>query len=159
MPTNATHSHLGERVTAASIVFALALVMVPATAQAQQADLPPVLSRAFALLQADSLEAATRLWARTWTSPADSGKAEAILDGMRRTREMAGAFRGYDVIRTEAVSPHLKRTYVLMLYERVPVYGQFLMYNPGANPAAWQMQTVNWNTEVDKVWPASMWSH
>jgi hypothetical protein len=143
-------------VKAASVLLAIVLTAAPATVRAQQQELPPVLSRAFALLQNDSIDAATRLWSRTWTSPADSGKAEIILQALKDTREMAGPFRGYDVVKTEIISPHLRRTYVLMLYERVPVYGQFLIYDPGVSPVVWQMQTVNWNTDVDKAWPASL---
>ena len=139
-------------------LLALALLS-PLTAAAQRPALPPILTRAFALLEADSLEASTRLWVGTLTSPSDSARIETILSWLQRTREFAGAFRGYDVINTELVSPHLMRTYVLMVYERQPVYGQVVMYNPGSDPPGWHVQSVTWNTDPAKAWPSTLWTH
>ena len=143
---------------AAPVLLATLLISSPARARAQQPDVPPVLSRAFALLQVDSVDAATHLWSRAWTSPADSGKAEVISQAFKDTREVAGPLRGYDLVKTESVSPHLRRIYVLMLYEHAPMYAQFLIYDPGIMPAGWQVQSVLWNTDVSKAWPASMWT-
>ena len=67
-------------------LLALALLS-PLTAAAQRPALPPILTRAFALLEADSLEASTRLWVGTLTSPSDSARIETILSWLQRTRE------------------------------------------------------------------------
>jgi hypothetical protein len=146
-------------VTVAPALLAVLLLAVPTPARAQQSDVPPVLSRAFALLQKDSSDAATALWSHAWTGPADSGKADIIRNAFKETREFAGPFRGYDIVKTEVITPHLRRIYILMLYERVPVYAQFLIYDPGGPSPAWQVQTVTWNTDMEKAWPASLWTH
>ena len=144
---------------AAPVVLAALLIAAPAPARAQQQDVPPILSRAFALLQVDSIDAAGQLWSRTWTGSADSGKAEIISQGFKDARAAGGRFRGFDVVKTESITPHLRRFYILMLYERGPMYAQFLIYNPGVTPGGWQVQTVSWNVDVAKAWPASMWTH
>jgi hypothetical protein len=57
-------------------------------------------------------------------------------------------------LRTVDITPHISRVYVVLLYEIQPVYVMVLVYRPGDTD--WRVATVNWNTDPDKVVPASI---
>jgi hypothetical protein len=71
-------------------------------------------------------------------------------------REVGGHIHGYDVLRTLEITPHLSRVYVLLLYEIQPIYLMLVLDRPGEGD--WNVSTVNWNTDPDKVVPASIMS-
>jgi hypothetical protein len=137
---------------AVSLIFAIAGGL-----GAQEAGMPPVARRGLDLLVSDSTDAAVAFWTIGWDGPADEGKAEQLIAGFRQIRDLGGRVRGYDVLKLEAVSPHLIRVFALVRYERLPVFFELLAYDPGSASPAWRMATVRFNTEPTKVLPPALW--
>lgn len=133
------------------------LAIAPSRLHAQEPTLPAALTHGFDLLRVDSTVAAAQFWARSWTSAADSGKAEGLAEGFDKIEEYAGHFVDYDVVRVDTVTAHLKRVYLLMRYERQPVFGYFVLYDRGPVTPEWVVTTLTWNLHATDAWPAEMW--
>lgn len=61
--------------------------------------------------------------------------------------------RGFDLLRVVNVSAHVQRAYLLLLYDKQPVYLMLVLYRP---EGTWRVHTMNWNTDYDKVVPAAL---
>jgi hypothetical protein len=64
-----------------------------------------------------------------------------------------GSYRGWEYLRTVAVSPSVKTVYLIMKFERGPVFGSFLVYRPGE---AWILVDFNLNTRPENVLPPAV---
>jgi hypothetical protein len=58
----------------------------------------------------------------------------------------------------EPVGPHLRRVAVLLRYERIPIYAEFIAYDRGVATADWMLATVKWNSDPTQALPGSVWS-
>lgn len=134
----------------------LAAVSTPALGQSAAPPLPPALVAGLRLVMADSNAAAMRTWSAGWRGD-DTAKVAGIRQILDYLWENAGPVVGYDLIGSESVTPHLQRFYVLLRYERMPVYAQFVTYDAGKDSPAWMVATVSINTKVTEVIPAPFW--
>ena len=127
----------------------LFLLAVPVGLWAQN-DLPPVVQRGLVELRNGHCQDAMDLWTSTWPEPQKSQMAGSC-PGLA---QYAGAVHGYDVIRVVDVTPHMRRVYAMLQCEAEPVFLLVVVYQPG--DADWKVGVVNWNTDPDKVIPASI---
>ena len=135
-----------------TLVGGAALVAGP-TQSAAQVQLPPAVERGLHALEAGRPDSAVIEWTKTWTSPDDNQKRDQLVASFRRLAEIAGAVRGYDIVRVIDLTPHLRRVYILLLCEIQPAYVMLVAYQPAGQ---WRVTAVNWNTDQDKVLPASV---
>jgi hypothetical protein len=96
-------------------------------------------------------------WAGTWTSPDDTAKAQTIRNVLAQLKSLAGKVNGYDVIAEDAVTPNLTRVYVLLRYERMPVYAEFVAYSADGRGRTWIVAHVAINTDAVDIIPAPYW--
>ena len=122
------------------------------TAVSAQDQLAPSIARGLASLRAGQCTTAFKGWTEQWTDPEDAAKRDQVIAGCG-TLARFGTMRGYDVLRSVNVSAHVQRTYLILLYDKQPVYFMIVLYRP---EAAWKVQTLNWNTDYDKVVPAGL---
>ena len=123
----------------------------------QQPAVPTPVRRGLELWQADSADAAVREWSAAWSGPADAAKPEQIRQVMRQFAAMGGRTRGFEILGVDSVGAHLQRVYAVLRYERVPVFAQFVVYDPSLSAPAWQVLSVRMHTEPQQVLPASIW--
>ena len=64
-----------------------------------------------------------------------------------------GKMVGFDVLRVVIVSPALQRVYILVKFEKGPVYAAFDCYK---TPAGWIIPILNLNTKASEVLPANL---
>jgi hypothetical protein len=133
-----------------ALLALFALVRTPA-GWAQE-SLPAPVAHGLAALQEGHCEAAFQEWSASWTSAEDAAKRQQILTSCGLLNAL-GALNGQDIIRTIDVTPHVQRVYVMLLYEKQPVYLMLVAYR---SRAEWKVMTVNWNTDYDKVVPATL---
>jgi hypothetical protein len=133
------------------------LMTVPSGLAAQRPEIPAPVQRGLELLQVDSAEAAVAIWSAAWTNSTDAGKAAAILAGFRQLAQLGGRVRAYDILGVESVGPHIRRVFVLLRYERLPVFAQLVAYDRGLDTPSWMVATVSLNTDPHEVLPASYW--
>ena len=133
----------------ALVCVALASFSARLTSQA----LPPIATQGLDLLVTGRGDSAVRLWTSAWTGPEDIGKRQDVIDGFRQLSKMLGRVHGYDLIRVVDITPHLRRAYFLLRYEKQPVYLLLVLYEA---KEAWMVATFNFNTDGDKVLPPTL---
>jgi len=128
----------------------LLLVLAPVVSLHAPTQVPPVVQQGLDALKKDKCQDAFDLWTKSWPAMQKAQMAASCS----ALQQYGGEFRGYDVLRTVEITPHLSRVYVVLLYEIEPAYLMAVAYRPG--DADWKVSTVNWNTDPDKVIPASV---
>ncbi len=139
-------------------ILAAALTLGPSwsdvSAQARP-PFPPVLATGLDSLIAGNSAAAVHIWTATWTGPSDSGKEEQLATTFEQVGTVGGRALGYDWIRTTSLGSSLRTTYLILRYERLPVYARFALYQPSPN-GPWVVASVNFNTDSEKVFPKEL---
>jgi len=125
------------------------VVLVPLEAQSQPA---PLAIEGFTLLEAGKCDSAFALWSSGWVGTDGEAKSAQLVASCRLLTPL-GELAGHDVIRTVDITPRLQRIYAVLRYRTQPVYILLVAYKPTSE---WQIQTVNWNTEMDRVVPPQM---
>lgn len=115
-----------------------------------QTSIPPIVQKGLDALSTGRCEDALDLWTKHWL---DVQKAQ-MAPTCSTLRQYGGELHGYDMLRAVDITPHLSRVYIVLLYDVQPVYLMVVLYRPGE--ADWRVSTVNWNTDPDKVVPASI---
>jgi len=133
-------------------ILILTLIAGP-THSAAQVELPSPVQRGLNALREGRPDSAVIEWTKTWTSPDDNQKRAQLAASLQGLAQIAGAVRGYDIVRVIELTPHLRRVYVLLLCEVQPAYLMLVAYQPASQ---WRVTAVNWNTDADKVLPPSL---
>jgi len=128
----------------------LLMAVAPALGLRAQAPLPPIVQQGLDALKQGKCQEMFDLWTKVWP---EMQKAQ-MTASCSALQQFGGEFRGYDVLRTVDITPHLSRVYVVLLYEIQPIYVMVVVYRPGETD--WKVASVNWNTDPDKVIPASI---
>ncbi len=140
-------SALFPLVLAASIGFA---PFEPAHAQAP--EIPAVVKQGLDSLVAGNRVAAVSLWGRAWTG-ADTSQAVTLLNSLDQVGELLGQPQGYDLVQQFDVGPNVRHVYIVVRYNKQPLYAYFVAYRPMRD---WQVVSVLWNTDPTKVFPNSL---
>jgi hypothetical protein len=85
--------------------------------------------------------------------PEDDAKKQQLLSSLRQLPEVAGHPLGYDLIRVIDLTPHLRRVYVLLRCQRLPLYFSLVLYEARDR---WTVNNINWQTDADKVLPPAL---
>ena len=135
----------------ASLAAATAAAPVPAFAQPQ---IPPIITRGLQAFQEGRCRDAFDVWTGDWLSPPDGGRRQALLGSCDFLSQVGATPSGYDIFRVIYVTPHLCRVYVVMRYERHPMYLLVVGYAPVDDQ--WRVTAINWDPDPDKVFPPTM---
>ena len=128
----------------------LLMVLVPTLSLRAQTAIPPVVQQGLDALGKGQCQDAFDTWTKTWPEAQKSQMAASCP----ALQQFGGEYHGYDILRTTELTPHLRRVYLVLLYEIQPVYVMLLVYRPDERD--WRVSTVNWNTDPDKVLPSSL---
>jgi hypothetical protein len=94
---------------------------------------------------------AFKVWIQN--SPIDGSKdAMAQADVLRQVQDYYGAFRGFDVIGKRELGPRSRILYLVINYEKGPLFVRFLVYKPDKE---WILTLLNFNTNPQSVLPDS----
>lgn len=121
----------------------LLLVTAPATLSGQE-PLPPVVIQGLDLLRSGNCDDAFTKWTSTWAE----AQKQQMTDSCQVMLDNGGSMHGYDVLKRIRISAHLERIYLLLLYQKQPIYMMLLAYKPNSE---WMINAVNWNSDPDKV--------
>jgi hypothetical protein len=80
-------------------------------------------------------------------------QATTLLSSLQNISEHLGQALGYDLVRLFDITPNVRYAYMVVRYERQPLYARFLVYRPARE---WQVNGVLWNTDASVVFPASL---
>jgi hypothetical protein len=126
----------------------LVMVTVPLRLAAQD-EVPRIIHQGIDLMRSDNCAEAFDLWIGHWPDPQKSQMA----DSCSVLQENGGTLHGYDVLKVVTLTPHVSRVYLVLLYQKQPIYFMLLSYKP---EQAWTVNTINWNTDPDKVIPKDL---
>jgi hypothetical protein len=117
-----------------------------------QKDVPNIVTDGFAAYQKSGGKAALAAWLKG--SPMENDTTTNInMTGLLGQIETAyGKMVGFDTLRVVVVSPALQRVYVLIKFEKGPMYASFDCYKA---PAGWIIPILNFNTKASEVLPAN----
>jgi hypothetical protein len=131
------------------------LLGMDATTSASVAEhLPPPMLKGLQALQDGKCRDAFDLWTSSWQSGDDAVKRQQLMSGCELLAQVGGPFHGYDIVRVVNVTPHLCRAFVLLRYEKQPMYLLLTAYAPSDDQ--WKVVTVTWHTDPNQVFPAGV---
>lgn len=139
-----------------SLVVSLASIALLSTlatvVRAQQRQIPPVVSSGLDLLVEDRPHDAVSAWGRRWTG-ADTAQAVTLRASLEQINSLLGRARGYELVRAFEISESLQQLYIVIRFEKQPLYALFVIYRPSDE---WQVNAVRWNTDASTVFPQSL---
>jgi len=120
-----------------------------------QKDIPSIITDGLNAYQKSGGKAALAAWLKG--SPMENDTTTNIgMSGLLGQIETAyGKMVGFDVLRVVPVSPSLQRIYILIRFEKGPVYASFDCYKAAAG---WIIPIMNLNTKASEILPASLLS-
>ncbi len=140
-----------RRIAVLAFIAAAATAMpAPAFAQTQ---IPPLITRGLLAFEEGRCREAFDLWTGEWLSQRDGGRRQELLASCDHLSDVGATPSGYDIFRVIYVTPHLCRVYVVMRYERHPMYLLVVGYAP--TDGQWRVTAVTWDRDPDKVFPPS----
>jgi hypothetical protein len=142
-------------------LICICLLAFPAitTASAQAPDDPPrrpvptlppvIVSGLDGYKSKGGAEEAIRLWVRD--SPLEGSKeALAQVDTLHQAESNYGAYQWYEIVRTREVSPRTLIVYLVLDYERGPLFARFVVYRSNHR---WIMTYFDFNAREESIFP------
>jgi len=120
-----------------------------------QKEIPGVVTDGLNAYQKSGGKAALTAWLKG--SPMENDTTTSIsMSGLLGQIDTAyGKMVGFDVLQVVPVSPVLQRIYLLIRFEKGPVYASFDCYKASAG---WIIPIMNLNTKASEVLPANLLS-
>lgn len=132
---------------ATSVAFAIGN---PHSVMAQ--DVPRVVVEGLDLLVAGQNRRAVVTWGRHWAG-SDTAQIAAVLALLEDAGELLGKPHAYELVQTFEVGNSLQHLYMLVLYEKQPLFAHFIVYKPQVD---WRVNAVRFSTDVAAVFPPSL---
>ena len=140
-------------------LICLCLLVLPHfTAHAQSYDdyprraapvLPPVVLTGLDGYKSKGAEEAIRLWVRD--SPLEgSPEAATQVTVLRQAEQFYGAYQWYEIVRMREISPRSMVVYLVLDYERGPLFARFTVYRANHR---WIMTYFDFNTREENLFP------
>src|SRR6266404_6826014 len=87
--------------------------------RAETNDVPPVVIAGLKAYQTNSANAAYEAWSKG-SLENDRASRQAVMSGLRQMEGLYGKMKDYDLLKTVKIGSYVRRTYVVILYERGP---------------------------------------
>jgi hypothetical protein len=134
------------------LCLALYLPLLPALGQTPPPPIPGIVAAGLQAYRNNGPEAAIAAWLKG--SPIEGSKeALAQANQLREIQDFYGNYRSSDLIAAHAISPTTHIVYIVMNFDKGPLFGKFLTYRTGQG---WIVASFSFNTAPDQVLPASM---
>ncbi len=132
---------------------AVAFLLTP-VARAQAPDLPPIVRSGLDALKNGTAASAMAAWLKG--SPVPEQATPQARGALEQIESSYGHMVGYDVLKVVALGPHAARSYVVILYEKGPLYTWFDCFKNGDQ---WIMTGFLFNTKPDLILPPTLLEH
>ncbi len=134
----------------AVIAFALTSFAQTSSPKVQASDsVPPVVVSGFDAYKEKGPEEAVRAWIK---GSGIDGSKEALsqANNLRQVEDYYGKYLGFEVVKTQDISPKSKAIYIVMDYEKGPVFAKFVTYR---TEQGWVLAYFNFNTKEELIFP------
>jgi hypothetical protein len=136
------------------IAGAAVLACVISGPAAAQEPIPPIVTKGLQALQEQRCHDAFDVWTADWLFPRESERRRRLMGSCDFLAEVGAALHGYDLFRVVPVTPHMFRVYIVLRYERRPMYLMVCAYAPV--DGAWRVTGINWDRDPEKVFPLTI---
>ncbi len=133
-------------------VFCLAIAAAPALGS-QSAALPPVVRAGLETYKINGAAAAVSRWL---TNSPITAQSSATTQAFEQVERAYGRMVGYEILAIVPLGTYASRSYLIILYEKGPVYAWFDCYKPKDE---WIMTSFLFNTKADLILPPKMLGH
>jgi len=129
------------------------LGLLPVTqALAQTKGVPPVIRAGLDVYLGQGAAAAVKAWLKDSPVERDAPLISNTTAGLLKTESSYGRFVGHEVLQSARVGSRAERTYVMLLFERGPLYVSFDTYR---SSKGWIVTGFSFNTSPDAILPRS----
>ncbi len=118
-----------------------------------QKEVPSIVAEGFSAYQDAGPNAALAAWLRASPLESDTPAKNNLKTVLDRFQSDGGKLLGFDVIRRIPVSPVFERVYVLIRFEKAPLFASFDCYRASSG---WIVADLNLNPKMTDVVPASL---
>lgn len=140
------------------VCFGLLLGQFGAVAQSSDASqkvsadaVPPVILAGLDVYKDKGPDEAVKTWIKG--SPMDGNKdALSEANALRHIQDFYGAYQGFDLSSTRDLSPRSRVIYMVLDYEKGPIFAKFLVYRVGQS---WILTSFIFNTKPELVFSAA----
>ena len=131
-----------------------ALVIAGAISLSAQRDVPKVVRDGLEAFRVQGVDAGIRTLTPQWTSENDRANQDFLIEAFGKITPAAGRVTGSDIAAIHDVSAHVRKFYIVLLFERMPVYMTLTTFQPIEKD--WAVVNVTFNTNMKEVFPAWM---
>lgn len=119
--------------------------------QCGQTEAPTIVSDWLSVYEKSGEKEAMAVWFKGSPIETDTNATISISALFNRLETAYGKMIGFEPIRTVPVAPSFCRVYVLIKYERSPLFGVFECYKIDGK---WAVTTVDFNVKASSILPA-----
>ncbi len=112
---------------------------------------PPLVSKGLEALEEGRCRDAFDAWTADWQYGPSVADRQELIQGCDNLHELGAALRGHSIVQLEYLTPFLCRVYVVLRYERRPMYLMVEAYAPV--DGEWRVTAIKWSRDSDKVLP------
>jgi len=129
------------------------LVLFFATAALAQNELPRVVENGFAAYQESGSQKAIESWFKGSPLENEAAARVKMINVLSEIETAYGKMSGYETIRNVSVAPSYQRVYMLIKYQKGPLFAVFDCYK---TEAGWIVTHLNFNAEAELILPAEV---
>lgn len=113
---------------------------------------PPVVIAGLDAYQTNSLKSAYGIWSKG-SLENDKASKDTILTGLVQVEFLYGKMLGYDIVKTVPIGSVVKRVYLVVHYEKGPVYAYMECYK---SDEKWLVTDLMFHTKANVVFPPGL---
>jgi hypothetical protein len=119
----------------------------------ESGEVPKVILSGLDAYKAEGPEAAVKVWIQ---GSAIEGSKDALSQAnlLREVQDYYGAYKSFDVIRSRNLSPTTRIIYIILDYEKGPLFARFVVYRVEQR---WILVSFTFNTKLEVMAPESPW--
>ena len=136
-----------------TIILALLSLCSITTVAFAETDVPSIVTDGLKAFQKSGGKAGLAAWLKG--SPVENDTTTSIgMSGLLSQVETAyGKMIGFEPVRVVSLSPSVRRVYLIMRFEKGPLYASFDCYKPAE---VWIIPQVDFNTKASLVFPPAL---
>jgi len=130
------------------------LLIASAPSLSAQRDVPKIVRDGLEAFRVQGVDAGIRALTPQWTLESDRANQDYLIETFGKITPAAGRVTGSDIAAIHDVSAHVRKVYVVLLFERMPVYMVLTTFQPIDKD--WAVVNITFNTNVKEIFPAWM---
>ena len=143
--------HIGRRPYAFALgLLLLAFSQCVRTNAQEPVEVPKIILSGLEAYKAEGPEAAIKAWLKG--SPIEGSKdALTQANNLHQIQDYYGAYKTFDTIRSRNLSPNTRIIYLILNYEKGPLFAKFVAYR---TEQGWILVSFAFNTKDEIIIPA-----